>query len=112
MTQFCVDRAVEIGKHMGAKTVAGYARKQPFTTQKYQTTHNTGGVIMGSDPSTSALNRYLQSWDVHNVFVVGASAYPQNTGYNPTDTLGALAYWSVDAMKTRYLKHPGPMVSA
>ena len=112
MTQFCVDRAVEIGKRMGGKTVAGYARKRPFTTQKYQTTHNTGGVIMGADPNTSALNRYLQSWDAHNVFVVGASAYPQNPGYNPTDTLGALAYWSVGAIKKQYLKNPGPMVSA
>jgi gluconate 2-dehydrogenase alpha chain len=32
---------------------------------------------MGTDPKTSALNRYLQSWDVHNVFVPGASAFPQ-----------------------------------
>ncbi len=39
---------------------------------------------MGSDPKTSALNRYLQSWDVSNVFVVGANAFPQNNGYNPT----------------------------
>ena len=112
MSQFCVDRAVEIGKRMGAKTVAGYPRKAPFTTQKYQTTHNSGGVIMGSDPSTSAVNRYLQSWDAHNVFVVGTSAYPHEPGYNPTGTLGALAYWSVDAIKKQYLKHPAPMVSA
>jgi gluconate 2-dehydrogenase alpha chain len=111
MTQFCVDRAVEIGKQMGAKTVASYPRKAPFTTQKYQTTHNAGGVIMGSDPSTSAVNRYLQSWDAHNVFVVGTSAYPHEPGYNPTGTLGALAYWSVDAIKKQYLKNPAPMVS-
>ena len=48
MNQFCVDRAVEIGERMGGKTVAGYPRKPPFTTQKYQSTHNTGGVIMGN----------------------------------------------------------------
>ena len=47
---------------------------------------------MGSDPKTSALNRYLQSWDVPNLFVMGASAFPQNAGYNPTDTVAALAY--------------------
>ena len=28
--------------------------------------------------------------DVSNVFVIGASAFPQNGGYNPTDTVGAL----------------------
>ena len=44
-------------------------------------------------PKTSALNRYLQSWDVPNLFVLGASAFPQNAGYNPTDTVAALAYF-------------------
>ena len=49
---------------------------------------------MGDDPATSVVNRYLQSWDVDNVFVIGASNFPQNASYNPTDTVGALAYWS------------------
>ena len=65
---------------------------------------------MGADPSTSALNRYLQSWDVPNVFAVGASAFPQNSGYNPTGTVGALAYWTADAIVTKYTKEPGPLV--
>ena len=43
---------------------------------------------------TSVVNRYLQSWDVPNLFVMGASAFPQNAGYNPTGTVGALAYWA------------------
>ena len=76
----------------------------------YQSTHNCGGAIMGADPSTSALNRYLQSWDVPNVFAVGASAFPQNAGYNPTGTVGALAYWAADAIVTKYTKEPGPLV--
>jgi gluconate 2-dehydrogenase alpha chain len=67
---------------------------------------------MGTDPKTSAINRYLQNWDVSNLFVLGASAYPQNTGYNPTLTLGALAYWAADAIRNRYLKNPGPLVDA
>ena len=58
----------------------------------YQTTHLNGGAIMGTDPKTSALNRYLQSWDVPNLFVMGASAFPQNAGYNPTGTVAALAF--------------------
>ena len=67
---------------------------------------------MGTDPKTSAINRYLQHWDVSNLFVLGASAYPQNAGYNPTLTLGALAYWAADAIRNRYLKNPGPLVDA
>jgi len=103
---------VEIGKAMGARQVAGSPRKGPYTTQQYQTTHNTGGTVMGTDPSTSVVNRYLQSWDVPNVFVIGASAYPQNASWNPTGTLGALTYWVADALKNKYLKNPGRLVSA
>jgi gluconate 2-dehydrogenase alpha chain len=112
MAEYVTDKAVEIGKAMGAKQVVGSARKGPYTTQQYQTTHNTGGAVMGSDPSTSVVNRYLQSWDVANVFVIGASAYPQNASWNPTGTLGALTYWAIDALKNKYLKNPGPLESA
>jgi len=65
--------------------------------------------VLGTDPRTSALNRFTQSWDVPNVFVTGACAFPQNAGKNPTDPVGALAYWTADAIK-RYVKNPGPLV--
>jgi gluconate 2-dehydrogenase alpha chain len=66
---------------------------------------------MGTDPNTSVINRYLQSWDVPNVFVMGASAFPQGIGYNPTGLVAALAYWSAKAIRNQYLKNPGPLVS-
>ena len=47
-----------------------------------------------------------------NVFVIGASNFPQNASYNPTDTVGALAYWAADAIVNHYLKAPGPLVHA
>jgi hypothetical protein len=36
---------------------------------------------MGTDPRTSVINRYLQSWDASNLFVMGGAAFPQNPGY-------------------------------
>ena len=105
-------KAVEIGKAMGAKQVAGNPRKGPYTVTQYQTTHNTGGTVMGDNPNTSVVNRYLQSWDVPNVFVIGASNYPQNASWNPTGTLGALTYWAIDALTNKYLKNPGRLVPA
>jgi gluconate 2-dehydrogenase alpha chain len=75
----------------------------------YQSTHNTGGAIMGTDPKTSAVNGWMQSWDVTNVFVLGASAFPHNSGYNPTGPVAALAYRSAEAIRDRYLKSPGLM---
>jgi gluconate 2-dehydrogenase alpha chain len=65
---------------------------------------------MGTDPGTSALNKYLQSWDVANLFVMGASAFPHNSGYNPTGSVGALAYWAADAIREKYLRNPSPLV--
>jgi gluconate 2-dehydrogenase alpha chain len=67
---------------------------------------------MGANPSNSSVNKYLQSWDVPNLFTVGASAFPQNPGYNPTATAAALAFKAADAIKNIYLKSPGPMVQA
>ncbi len=76
----------------------------------YQSTHNVGGAVMGADPATSVVNKYLQSWDVPNVFVVGASAFPQNSANPPTLTVGALACWAADAIRDSYLRAPGPLV--
>lgn len=110
MANYITDRSVEIARLMGGEQIAPSYRSTPYSAVPYQTTHNTGGAVTGADPKTSAVNRYLQSWDVPNVFVQGASAYPQNPGYNPTGTVGALAYWSVKAIKEQYLKNPGPLV--
>jgi gluconate 2-dehydrogenase alpha chain len=109
---FMTDKYAEIVKAMGAHTVDKKPRKGPYDVTVYQTTHLNGGAVMGTDPKTSALNRYLQSWDVPNLFVMGASAFPQNAGYNPTGTVAALAYWSAAAIRNQYLKNPGPLVHA
>jgi gluconate 2-dehydrogenase alpha chain len=112
MSAFVTARAVEVGRAMGGETVAGAGRKGPYSVTQYQTTHNTGGTVMGLDRATSVVNKYLQSWDVSNLFVIGASNFPQNATYNPTDTVGALAYFAADAIVNRYLKNPGPLVQA
>jgi gluconate 2-dehydrogenase alpha chain len=109
---FLTDRFAEIIKAMGAHTVDKQYRKAPYDITQYQTTHLCGGAIMGTDPNTSAINRYLQSWDVPNLFVMGASGFPQNAGYNPTGTLAALAFWAASAIRQQYLKNPGPLVHA
>ena len=114
MNRFMVAQMRKIADAMGAKVVTAPMKEfgQHFDATVYQTTHLNGGAIMGTDPKTSALNRYLQVWDVHNVFVPGASAFPQGLGYNPTGLVAALTYWSARAIREVYLKHPGPLVQA
>jgi len=67
---------------------------------------------MGSNPGNSAVNKYLQSWDCHNLFIMARACSRHNSAYNPTGPVGALAYWAADALKNRYMKNPGPLVSA
>ena len=114
MLGYMGDRMEEVGKAMNPEKVFRAIRKKGtrYDTRIYQSTHTTGGAIMGTNPSNSVVNKYLQSWDVSNVFVMGASAFPQNMGYNPTGVVAALAYWSAKAIREQYLKNAGPLVQA
>lgn len=109
MSEYLTAKAKGIGEAMGGRVVEAQARKRPYDSTNYQTTHNTGGTPMGSDPATSVVNPWLQSWDLPNLFVIGASCFPQNASYNPTDTVGALAYRAADAIVSRYLRSPGAL---
>jgi gluconate 2-dehydrogenase alpha chain len=111
--EYTLGVAGKIARAMNA-TITGAARSRrgDYDIVPYQSTHNTGGTIMGADPKTSVVNRYLQSWDADNLFIMGASTFPQQPAYNPTGPVGALAYWSADAIVNKYIKNPGPLVHA
>lgn len=109
MVQFIAGKTHEIMKEMNPTSIGPANKLGPYSIVPYQSTHNTGGAIMGSDPSTSAVNSFLQMWDAENVFVVGASAFVHNSGYNPTGTVGALAFRAVDGI-AKYLKKGGLVV--
>jgi gluconate 2-dehydrogenase alpha chain len=97
----------KIAKQLGASSSIIRPVNKSYSVVPYQSTHNTGGTVMGSDPATSVVNTYGQSWDVSNLFVTGAGLFPQNAGYNPTGTVGSLAYRMTDAVVRRYLRSPG-----
>ncbi|HJF33236.1 MAG TPA: GMC family oxidoreductase [Sporosarcina psychrophila] len=98
-----------VAEAMGADIIDTADEQGPFNVNKDTNTHNTGGVIMGADRETSAVNSYLQMWDAENVFVVGASAFPHNSSFNPTGTLGALSYRAAEGIQT-FLKQGGSLV--
>ena len=107
MQHYMNEKVSEIAKAMKP---SGYHARAPYTKYSivpYQSTHNMGGAAMGADPKTSVVNKYMQSWDVPNVFVVGGSAFPQNGAQGPTETIGMLACWAADGIKEVYLKKPG-----
>lgn len=111
MAKYTQDKAVEIAKKAGATRIEPFNSTDVHNSPYDQrSTHTTGGAVMGKDPETSALNKYCQSWDVHNVFVMGASNFPNNGGYNPTATVGALALHSARAIIEQYIHTRGPLV--
>ncbi len=106
MADFMTAKAVEIARAMGAREITPFPGLKKYDATRYQSTHLQGGVIMGRSPGRSAVNPYLQHWNVTNLFVLGASAFPQNPSGNPTLTALALTYRAADAVIERYLKRP------
>jgi gluconate 2-dehydrogenase alpha chain len=109
MAEFAIPKSVELARAMGASNVTPFPGLGSYDATRYQTTHVQGGTIMGSSPDRSVLNPYLQHWQIPNLFVLGASAFPQNASANPTPTLLALAYRAADAIVDRYLKNPAAL---
>lgn len=111
MLDFVTGRAVRIMKEAGGKDIIVENQgEKSWNPYSQHSSHTIGGAVMGADPTTSAVNPYLQSWDAHNLFVVGASAFPNNGGYNPTITVGALAIRAARAIHETYFKNPGALV--
>jgi gluconate 2-dehydrogenase alpha chain len=103
--EFMMKKMEELGRTMGAAQV-WRAPLPPGTPGA----HHEGGTRMGNDPNTSVVNKYGQSWDMPNLFVIGSSTFPSMSGFNPTLTIQALAYLSADAIANKYKKSPGPLL--
>lgn len=88
------------------------AGRTNWSSVPYQSTHNTGGTIMGTNPGNSVTNKYGQVWEVDNLFITGASLFPHNSAYNPTGPVAALAYMAADMIKNVYVKNPGKLIDA
>jgi gluconate 2-dehydrogenase alpha chain len=109
LAEFLTAKAVEIARTMGAREIIPFAGLKHYDGTRYQGTHLQGGAIMGASPERSVVNSHMQHWRMPNLFVLGASAFPQNPSGNPTLTAVALTYRAADAVVESYLKHPGLM---
>lgn len=106
MSDYVTRKMAEIANAAGATILGPPApRKGPYDGRAYQTTHITGGTPMGADPRTSVVSTRLQHWDAENLFVVGASTYAHQIGYNPTGLLSAFALRLGDDLSA-YIRRP------
>jgi len=111
LVRYLSPKMKDILEHMGATNIKTQEELQPYSIGPYQSTHCTGGAIMGTDPGNSVTNKYGQVWDTPNVFVTGAALFPQNAGMNPTGTVLSLAYLAGDGIVNQYLKSPGDLIT-
>jgi gluconate 2-dehydrogenase alpha chain len=109
--RYLAKRCEEIMQAMNPTHINTTPELEPYNIYSYQSTHNTGGAIMGTDPGNSVTNKYGQVWDTPNVFVTGAALFPQNPGFNPTGTVIALAYLAADGLKRAYFRNPGEVMT-
>jgi len=111
MWRFMYARSVEIMNRMRpSRIVMERPELGSYNIHDYQSTHPTGGCVMGADPGRSVTNSYGQVWDTPNVFVTGAALFPQNPGANPTGTIGALTLRTAEALRERYFGAPGELL--
>jgi gluconate 2-dehydrogenase alpha chain len=109
MAAFMSAKAEQIAKAMGATDVTPFPGLSRYDATRYQSTHIQGGAIMGASEADSVVNHSLQHWQVPNLFVLGASAFPQAPSGNPTFTAVALTLRTADAIIARFIRKPGPL---
>ncbi len=108
LIRFMTSKMALVGRAMGAREMITPPLRR-YDVQTYKSSHLQGGTIMGSSPGNSVLNPWLQHWQYSNLFVLGASSFPQNPSGNPTLTVLAQTLRTADTIVGRYLKRPAPL---
>lgn len=77
------------------ESIIGALKNEP-ARYKYTSFHPQGTCRMGRDPKTTVVNPYGETHDVKNLYVADASLLPTSIGYNPSETVYALASYISD----------------
>ncbi|MEP1002565.1 GMC family oxidoreductase, partial [Marinobacter sp.] len=63
---------------------------------RYTSFHPQGTCRMGADPKTTVVSPMGETHEVKNLYIVDASLLPTSIGYNPSETVYALAHYISD----------------
>lgn len=92
-----------IFQRLGAEDYTHYDRQDPayfeFEGESYSYkggNHFSGTHIMGTTKHNSVVDRYLRSWDHHNLFLLGAGSMPTIGTSNTTVTIAALSFMAAE----------------
>lgn len=108
LNDFVIDLSKKVLEEMGAISTIPNAPPEDFEPG-FVGQHNAGGAIMGESPENSVVNNYQQVWEMDNLFVCGASAFPHFGPTNPTLTLGAITYRTAEGI-IEYLEGDGGLL--
>jgi len=92
MARDSIETMQEIMKAAGAEVVSMGTRM----SAPGRIIHELGTARMGPDRKTSVLNKFNQSWDVKNLFVIDGAAFVTSANQNPTLTILALTMRACD----------------
>ena len=101
------ERAMQIDKLETLKEIAdatGFEILEEETLPLGLGVHECGTARMGDDPKKSVLNKFNQSWDVKNLFVVDGACFVSQGCQNPTLTMMAIATRACDYIVSEYQK--------
>ncbi len=78
---------------------------------KYTSFHPQGTCRMGADPRKTVVNPHGETHDVKRLYVADASLLPTSIGYNPSETVYALASYISDQIVAQLPGKPGRRVA-
>lgn len=97
LANFGIDRIFDAARALGAVETNDTGVLNPPPAW-----HLMGTCRMGNDPQDSVTNKWNQTWDVPNLFVVDGSSLTTGGAVNPTSTIGALAVRAGDYISQRF----------
>jgi choline dehydrogenase-like flavoprotein len=93
MLTFGLKKGKEVMAAAGAKSTIA------FGPVRHTGWHLMGTTKMGNNPNKSVVNKYGQTHDVKNLFIVDSSIFVTSAGVNPASTLQALALYITNNIK-------------
>ena len=91
---FIRQRSVELMRKMGVEKIW-----MGPTLTGVGSSHDLGGLRMGTDEAKSVVNADLMAHEVPNLYVMSGAVFPSCPGINPTLTIQAVAWRAADFLR-------------
>src|SRR5699024_4902888 len=99
MLRFTNEKSQELLQEMGADIIDSAENPEDIEFTPYSVhNHTVGGVMMGESTYALDSHNYAQMWEMNYLLILRGSSVPHSSCYNPTGTIGALAYRATERM--------------